>query len=81
MIAVNELSDIKETIMLTDFYIEKVLKDCMQKYADTNDGKIGLAKVDVIQEVLTLGGDLDDVHEVMALGASKIIGRKCRILH
>lgn len=60
--------------MLTKETIEKIVNDCMQKYADENDGKPSWAKVDIENAVLELGGEQKDVYAAMAHGMERCLG-------
>ena len=44
----------------------------MDRYAVKHEGKKGMAKMDVIEQVLSYDGDMDDVRAVMIEGLKSI---------
>ena len=61
--------------MLGDIFIERVIDDSMKRYAEENSGKTGIAKVDVVEMVMALGGDMDDVRRVMYQASEMILNQ------
>lgn len=59
--------------MLDEVFVRKVVRDAMEKYAAEHDGKRGLAKADVIEQVIQYGGDINDVRAVMTEGAKLLL--------
>ncbi len=59
--------------MLNEETIRKIFKTAMERYADEHEGRKGIAKKDVIEQVLSYDGDLDDVRAVMIKGIEVLI--------
>ncbi len=64
--------------MLTEVFIKKALRDAMEEYAAGHDGKRGISKIDAIEAVTKLGGDMDDVRAVMTKAVDLLILEKDR---
>lgn len=51
--------------MLSEIFIKKAVRDAIDKYAEGHSGKRGIAKSDVMEIILNMGGNADDVHLAM----------------
>ena len=58
--------------MLTEETVRKIVENAMNRYAVEHEGKKGIARMDVIEQVLSYDGDMDDVKAVMIEGLKRI---------
>lgn len=59
--------------MLTEeTVVRKIVENAMNRYAVEHEGKKGIARMDVIEQVLSYDGDMDDFRAVMIEGLKRI---------
>lgn len=59
--------------MLSEEQITLVVTSAMSRYASENNGKRGLSKNDVMDAVVSFGGDANDVRMAMVKGLRRIV--------
>lgn len=59
--------------MLDEMFIRKIAREVMAKHAAENGGRNGMTRLEVIEAVIAMNGDLDDVRAVMAEGVRQLM--------